>query len=84
MKKPLENNGEALMLAVKLKLGLEVYNCFCEVEWVNTELSETFTIEERWGAGQVPLRKKMELVRRAIVRMAAKVAEIKQQQEESK
>lgn len=74
---PLASDSEALRLAAALNMDVCINICFCEVVWVDLERSETFEVSEDWGGGDVELGDRMEYVRRAIVRMAAKVSELK-------
>ncbi len=71
---PLASDSEAIRLAAALNMDVCINICFVEVVWVDLERSETFEIREDWGGGDVELGDRMEYIRRAIVRMAAKVA----------
>jgi hypothetical protein len=61
---PLYNDGDALRLAVKLDMNVEVWNPFKEV-WVVAEGYDV--IEEPWGGD------KLAATRRAIVRAASEI-----------
>lgn len=61
---PLKDDGDALRLAVKLDMNVEVWNPFKEV-WVVAEGYDV--IEEPWGED------KLAATRRAIVRAAAEI-----------
>ena len=61
---PLTDDGDALRLAVKLDMNIEVWNPFKEV-WVVAEGYDV--IEEPWGED------KLAATRRAIVRAAAEI-----------
>jgi hypothetical protein len=61
---PLTDDGDALRLAVKLDMNVEVWNPFKEV-WVVAEGYDV--IEEPWGED------KLAATRRAIVRAAAEI-----------
>lgn len=74
---PLASDSEAFRLAAALNFDVCINICFCEVAWVDLERSETFEVSEDWGGGDVELGDRMEYIRRAIVRMAAKVASLK-------
>lgn len=73
---PLASDSEALRLAAALNMDVRINICFVEVVWVDLARSETFEITEDWGGGDVELGDRMEHIRRAIVRMAAKVADL--------
>lgn len=70
---PLEDDGDALRLAVGLKMEVATHICFVEVTWYDLPLSETHVVEEDWGAGETPEYRRMGFVRRAIVRAAAEI-----------
>ena len=63
-------DAEALRLAVTHEIDLEMGLCYCEASWVDMTMSETHEFMQDWGAGDVPLRTRMEHVRRAIARAA--------------
>lgn len=73
---PLASDSEAIRLAAALNMDVCINICFVEVVWVDLERSETFEVKEDWGAADVDLGDRMEYIRRAIVRMAAKVGEL--------
>lgn len=74
---PMASDSEAFRLAAALNFDVCINICFVEVVWVDLERSETFYVSEDWGAAEVDLGDRMERIRRAIVRMAAKVADHK-------
>lgn len=61
---PLTDDGDALRLAVKLDMNVEVWNPFQEI-WAVAEGNDV--IEEPWGED------KLAATRRAIVRVAAEI-----------
>ena len=67
---PLTDDGDALRLAVKLKLLISVCPYHTEVRWYDEALSETHTIEQ-WGNSMTP----EQWTRLAIVRAAVAMAE---------
>lgn len=70
---PLTDDGDALRLAVKCRIDLEIYGCYVEAIWVDMIKSETHCVNEDWGAGEEDDAVKMRYVRRAVVRAAAAI-----------
>lgn len=65
---PLDDDGDALRLAVKLRLLVHVASAYVEVRWWDDVKSETHGVRE-WDHGDDPYA----ATRRAIVRMAAEI-----------
>lgn len=66
---PLTDDGDALRLAVKLRLLVSICPFHTSVRWYDEVKSETHEIEQ-WDNGMTP----EEWTRRAIVRAAAEIA----------
>ncbi len=65
---PLTDDGDALRLAVKLELMVNINSAHTQVTWHDEVLSESHDIEQ-WDNGMTPC----EWTRRAIVRAAAAI-----------
>lgn len=65
---PLADDGDALRLAVKLRLMVDVCGAHTEVVWCDEDLSESHSLEEWDSFGDDGMR-----TRRAIVRAAAEI-----------
>ena len=70
---PLTDDGDALRLAIKLRMAVDVNVCFVDVAWCNYVLSEMYDLQEDWGDGDVGCEVKIAATRRAIVRAAAEI-----------
>jgi len=69
---PLTDDGDALRLAVRLELMVNINSAHTQVTWHDEVLSESHDIEQ-WDNGMTPC----EWTRRAIVRAAAAIGEMK-------
>lgn len=65
---PLLDDGDALRLAVKLNLLVNISTAHTQVNWYDEDQSETHSLEQ-WDNGMTP----EEWTRRAIVRAAAAI-----------
>lgn len=70
---PLTDDGDALRLAVKLHIGLDVYNGHVEANWCDFARSEERFTQEFCDESFEGLGAKQSATRRAIVRAAAEI-----------
>ena len=70
---PLTDDGDALRLAVKLHIGLDLYNGHVESNWCDFVRSEERFIQEFCDEAFEGIAAKQAATRRAIVRAAAEI-----------
>lgn len=70
---PLTDDGDALRLAVKLHIGMDIYNGHVEANWCDLVRSEERFVQEFCDEAFNGLDAKQAATRRAIVRAAAEI-----------
>lgn len=70
---PLNDDGDALRLAAKLKIDLSFDNCGVEAVWIDEDISETYRLRENANDAFDGFEVKLSATRRAIVRAAAEI-----------
>jgi len=71
---PLTNDGDALRLAVKLKMGVEMSGSGCEVRFDDQKGDEGCLVQDLGDDGSLS---ELQAARRAIVRAAAEIGKTK-------